>query len=112
MDLYVQPSHFEGVPNAVLEAMAVGLPVLATDVGGVPEVVTDGVTGSLVQPNNLHLLQEGICELIQRPKILLDMGRAGRTRVEELFSISAMVNEYEALFERVARNGKSPTVYA
>lgn len=98
-DLFVQPSLHEGLPNTVLEAMAAGLPVIATAVGGTPEVVLDGVTGLLVPPRDPHALAEAITRLLDLPDLRRRMGQAGRKRVERHFSIEETVRQTEALYE-------------
>ena len=101
MDVYVQPSHFEGVPNSVLEAMAAGLPVIATKVGGVPEIVADRETGFLVPLNDQESLTRAIESLVNDLEKGRQMGMRGRRRVTSLFSIENMAKEYEALYEEV-----------
>jgi len=101
VDIYVQPSKFEGVPNAVLEAMAAGLPVIATNVGGVPEIVEDGRTGILVEVDDEKTLARSIELLIEDPEKRRKMGSLGRKRVTSLFSIEKMVSEYEKLYEDI-----------
>ena len=101
MDIYVQPSHFEGVPNSVLEAMAAGLPVVATKVGGVPEIVKDGETGLLVPLNDQASLTRAMEFVIGDLEEGKHMGTCGRRRVASLFSVEKMVKEYETLYEKV-----------
>lgn len=112
MDVYVQPSHFEGVPNAVLEAMGCALPVVATDVGGVAEVVENGITGVLVPPDSSDALTSAIRNLVCRPEKMTRLGRAGYHRVCNRFSIEKMVSDYEQLFRRLTRRqaGNAPHV--
>jgi len=74
----VLPSYFEGIPNSLLESMAAGLPVVATRVGGVPEIVEDGVTGLLVPPGDTEALARAIALLTTDPSLRASMGRAGR----------------------------------
>ncbi len=81
-DLLVLPSHSEGRPNVVLEAMACGRPVIASRVGGVPELVTDGITGRLVAAGDSAELSEAIRDLMGDKDRLLAMGKAARERVE------------------------------
>ena len=78
--------HEGGAPVANLEAMAMGLPVVATRVGGIPEAVLDGITGLLVPPRDARALADAIAKLIRHPKICIQMGKMGRQRVEQLFS--------------------------
>jgi len=103
MNIYVQPSHFENVPNSILEAMAAGLPVIATDVGGIREVVVHKETGFLVEPDNERELVQSIDFLIRHPGKRREMGERGRKRVMSFFSIEKMVSEYEELYEQIMR---------
>ncbi len=93
MDLYVQPAHMEGLPIAVLEAMAMRKPVVATFVGGLPEVVEDGQTGYLVGPGDPGALAQASLKLLSEPGRGKDMGIQGRTRVEKSFTIETMMRE-------------------
>ena len=86
---------------AVLEAMAAGLPVVATAVGGTPEVVVDGVTGLLVPPRDPHALAEAILRLLRDPDLRKRMGGAGRERVAAHFSVEQMVQRTEKLYEHL-----------
>ncbi|MGH9329001.1 MAG: glycosyltransferase, partial [Vicinamibacterales bacterium] len=101
LDLYVQPSIVEGMPNAVLEAMATGLPVAATAVGGTPEAVVQERTGLLVPPSNPAVLAAALLRLVSEPEARHRFGAAGRARVVEMFSVERMVAETEALFEHL-----------
>jgi len=96
--LFVLPSRSEGIPLTVLEAMACGLPVVATRVGGLPEVVEDEVTGLLVPAADPTALAGAMIEIWGDPKRGDQMGRAGRQRAEECFGVGRMVAEYEALY--------------
>jgi len=105
-DLFVHPSHQEGFSNAILEAMAAGLPVIACDVGGNPEAVVDGETGRLVPPRCPGRLAEAMSELLGDEGKRRAMGEAGRRRAEERFSLGRMVAEVEAMYESlVPRKG-------
>jgi glycosyltransferase involved in cell wall biosynthesis len=97
IDVYAQSSVAEGLPNAVLEAMATGLPVVATAVGGTPEVVRSGETGLLVPADDPAALAEALSFLLVRPDVRAAMGAAGRARVESQFSVHTMVQETEGL---------------
>ncbi len=97
-DVFILPSQFEGLPMSVLEAMAAGKPVVATAVGGTPEVVVDGVTGFLVEPKRADQLAERLSRLIGDPELRLRMGAAGRARVMSHFSAEGMVRATEAIY--------------
>jgi len=101
LDLYVQSSVAEGIPNSVLEAMAVGLPVVATSVGGTPEIVVDGETGLLVPPGNPPALAEAMLTLLADRERVEAFGRAGRARVEAHFGEGLMLRRMEALLDRL-----------
>lgn len=94
-DLFVLPSSMESFGLVVAEAMACGLPVVSTRVGGIPEVVEEGVTGLLVPPDNPQALAEAITCLLNDPEKMWEMGRRGRERVAELFT-------WDKVGERVA----------
>lgn len=95
----VLPSRSEGLPNVVLEAMAVGVPVIATAVGGVPEVVVDGVTGLLVPAADPSVLAAAIERLLAEPALAARLGAAGRQLVVERFSMERMVRATEQLYQ-------------
>ena len=97
-DLFVLPSLWEGMPNAVLEAMAAGLPVVATRVDGTPEVVMHGVTGLLVPPGDAAGLADAIIRVLNDPDRRSSMGREGLRRVKEVFSTTQYVNGFTKLY--------------
>ncbi len=101
LDLLALPSLWEGMPNVALEAMAASLPVVATTVGGTPEVVVDGETGLLVPPRDPDALAKAILHLLGDPGLRLRMGQAGRERVEKHFAISETVRKTEALYQKL-----------
>lgn len=103
LDLLVAPSLWEGMPMVVLEAMAARLPVVATRVGGTPDVVADGETGLLVAPSDAMQLAQSIERLLVDPGLRQQMGRAGRARAEQNFSIEQNVAQTQALYERLVR---------
>ncbi len=88
----------EGLPNAVLESMAAGIPVVATAVGGAPEIVEDGVTGYLVPPETPTALADRVICLLKDPSRARRMGAAGRRKIEREFSIERMVDEFHGLY--------------
>lgn len=99
MDVFVLPSLSEGLPLSVLEALALEKPIVATNVGGVPEIMEDGVTGYLVPPRNPDVLSEKIRLVLRNPDMAAELGRAGRKRVEKAFSLKQMIQEYQLLYE-------------
>lgn len=102
LDLFVLCSDTEAFPVSILEAMAMRKPVISTDVGSVSEAVEHGATGLLVPPGDPESLAEAVRALVSSPDLRAQMGRAGRRRVEERFSVEAMVGQYEDLFAQVA----------
>lgn len=98
MDVFVLPSLAEGISNTVLEAMASGLPVIASDVGGNPELVDAGVTGFLVPPADTEAWADAMRRLATGDTAAR-MGQAARLRVEQEFSLDRMVGQYQALYE-------------
>ncbi len=100
-DVFANPSDFEGLPVAILEAMALERPVVATAVGGVPSVVTDSETGLLVPPGDPEALAEALARLLLDPVVAADLGAAGRKVVERDFGLEAMVRMFEAMYEEV-----------
>jgi glycosyltransferase involved in cell wall biosynthesis len=101
LDVYVQPSYTEGISLTMLEACACALPVVATKVGGNPEIVVDGQTGRLVPPRDPSALAAGILEHLGNARAAHAMGRSARQRVVELFSLDRMVHDYLALYDEV-----------
>ncbi|MCI0416245.1 glycosyltransferase [bacterium] len=101
MDIYLNSSIFEGLPISLLEAMSMKLPVVATCVGGVPEVVVDGKTGFLVPPRNPETLAEKVSFLLSNDQLRHQFGLAGRALVEEHFSMQRMTQQLEELYLRV-----------
>ncbi len=105
-DLYVHPSTEEGFSNAILEAMAAGRPTVACDVGGNPEAVLDGVTGSLVPPREPDRLAEAVLFLLERPDARARMGVEARRRAQEHFSLAEMVVKIRGLYETLVSPGR------
>lgn len=101
INLFVMASNWEGLPIAVLEAMASGLPVVATNVGGLAEVVQHGQSGFLVPPGQPRVLAERINYLLENREVCAEMGKKGRRRVEALFSSQRMITELESTYQRL-----------
>jgi glycosyltransferase involved in cell wall biosynthesis len=91
----------EGLGTSVLDAMAFGLPVVATEAGGIPEAVLDGVTGRVITPRRPDLLAEALIELLVRPERREEFGRAARRRYERRFSDARMVEETLRVYEEL-----------
>lgn len=106
-DIFVLPSVWEPFGLVIAEAMACGKPVIATRVGGIPEIVVDGVTGLLVPPADAESLANAMLKLIRDLELRRNLGRAGRDRFLELFSARTMAAKYEALYERLISGGRS-----
>ena len=97
-DIAVLASTWEGLPGSLMEAMAAGLPVVATDVPGTRELVSDGETGFLVPVKSPSALAERLATLVTSSALRLRMGRAARTRMEKNYSVAQMVEAYERLY--------------
>jgi glycosyltransferase involved in cell wall biosynthesis len=97
-DIFVLPSRSEAFPNAVLEAMAAGLPVVASGVGGILELVDDGRTGLLVPPDDPAALADRLCGLMANPSLGATLGGAARAEVEEHYSFDRMVSAFDRLY--------------
>ena len=103
LDALVVSSQYEGCCRVILEAMAMGKPVVATDSGGTPELVVDGETGRLVPPSDPDRLAEAIVGIIRDPDMARAMGLRGRRRVEEQFSLERMVAQTDSLYRALCR---------
>jgi glycosyltransferase involved in cell wall biosynthesis len=101
LDVSVLPSLSEGLSNVLLESMAAGIPVVATRVGGNPEVVADGVTGFLVPTRDSGALVDAVARLLENRALAAAFGEAGRKRAEREFSVSRLVAETENLYRRL-----------
>ena len=104
IDCFVLPSLAEGISNTILEAMASGLPVIATDVGGSGELVERGSTGTLVPAGDVEALADEMVALARQPDKARTKGCAGRSAVEQKFSMTAMVRQYQGLYDRCVKD--------
>lgn len=107
LDVAVLPSWTEGLPVILLEALAAGVPVVATAVGGIPEVIADGVVGYLVPPGQPQLLAERIGGLLRDDERRRSMGRQGQERVRRDFTVARQAESYRHLFEALMRRSES-----
>ena len=98
-DLFILSSLNEGISNTVLEAMATGIPVIATNVGGNPELVDDGETGFLVPASDPRTLALVIERYLHDPEMIKRHGRNGREKAEQQYSLHAMVDRYLATYD-------------
>jgi len=100
-DIFVLSSNWEGLPRSIIEAMMAGLPVVATKVGGIPELVEDGVTGFLVPPKDPRALAEALQKLIENPDLRRRMGEAGRKKALREFTLDRMLHETERVYREI-----------
>lgn len=108
MEVFVLPSSSrEGLGIAIIEAMAAEKPVVATDIGGIPEAVKKGETGFLVPPGDPGALAKVIIELLQNPEKAKEMGKKGRARFKEKFTRKKMLSEIDALYQSSISQRKS-----
>jgi glycosyltransferase involved in cell wall biosynthesis len=107
MDILIQPSEIEAGPLVPLESMACGKPVIATDVGGLPEYLEHGRTAIIVPPRDPHAIARAAISLLQDRKKLLRMGELGRERVSRLFDVRQKVSEIEKIYELINENKKN-----
>ena len=110
VDVFVLPSLTEGTPNAIIEAMAHGKPIIANAVGGVPDLVTEDV-GILVPPNDSHALAAAMSQMSLDAQMRQRMGAAARLKYEQLFTPEAvmpvLLDFYEQLIDRHSANARS-----
>lgn len=102
--VFALPSIAEGTPGCILEAMATGLPVVATRVGGVPDVVCDGVTGLLVPSQDADAMAAALMRYCVDPELAAQHGAAARERVEQKFAMDSMVTAYTDMYDELCKN--------
>ena len=107
LDIFILPSQAEGISNTLLEAMASGLPVIATEVGGNPELVADGVTGRLVPQQNPEALASALLGYLDHPETIRSHGQAGLARIHESFSLESMVAQYLDVYDGLLASASS-----
>lgn len=107
LDVVVLPSSWEGLPSSILEAMALRKPVIASAVGGIPEIVVHEQTGLLISPQNPRQLADALLRLLSSPDMAVRMGQTGYERVKAAFSLDAMVAKTEAIYaELLCQKGR------
>jgi glycosyltransferase involved in cell wall biosynthesis len=107
IDIFVHPSLSEGLPNAVMEAMACGCAVAASRVGGCPELIEDGVHGLLFRPGDLGGMMAALRVLIEQPELRRKMADAASARIREQFSIAASAGRMSDIYERLLKRERS-----
>jgi glycosyltransferase involved in cell wall biosynthesis len=107
IDISVLPSLSEGLSNSLLEAMAAGVPVIATKVGGTPELVEDGATGLLVAPRNAAALGQAMTLLLDHPATARRIGDAARRDVTARFSVDKMVRDTQSLYVKLLGSSRA-----
>ncbi|HQW21185.1 MAG TPA: TIGR03088 family PEP-CTERM/XrtA system glycosyltransferase [Rhodocyclaceae bacterium] len=104
LDGFVLPSLAEGISNTILEAMASGLPVIATNVGGNADIVTAGSTGEIVPSADPEAMAQQIILFATQPDLAKNMGNTGRSTIEQRFSMEAMVTAYEGVYDKLLQH--------
>ena len=112
LDCFALPSLAEGISNTILEAMACGLPVVATRVGGNPELMEDGMTGRLVPQANAEAMAGALFHYYDDPVLARRHGRAGRQLVLQRFSLDRMVSDYLSLYDGLLAGRKDRAEHA
>lgn len=105
-DIFVLPSHNEGLPVAILEAMGAGLPVVTTPVGAIPELVIPEQTGVLVPPGDSSALAEALARLVKNPELRIELGRMARERISRHFRIEVTAERFVNIYRTLASVGR------
>lgn len=101
-DMFLLPSHWEGCPAALLEAMAMGLPCIATKAGGIPEIITNGKNGVLIPPAEPSAIAEAILHLAEKPHEARALAASAQKTFFQMFTLNRMVSEYENVYEELS----------
>lgn len=100
-DIYILPSYNEGIPVSVIEAMAAGLPVVSTNVGGIPDAVSDNINGYLIEAGDITALTEKVTHLLEYTKIRNQMGISNRKKAMEMFDIKKIIPQLLEIYNSV-----------
>jgi len=100
-DIFVLPSYNEGLPMSILEAGSFGLPVISTPVGGIPEVIEDGVNGYLIEPGDIEALKDRLLLLANGPELREKMGKNLKILIGEKFNEKKMVNQINFIYQEL-----------
>ncbi|MFQ5707897.1 MAG: glycosyltransferase family 4 protein [bacterium] len=109
LDVFVLTSLWEGLGRSLTEAMYTGRPIVATDVEGVPELVKNGKTGILVQPQDVHSIAQGILELLSDRELSRQLGQAAKQKISDEFDAEHMVTDLEEVYRQVLDSKKNKT---
>jgi glycogen(starch) synthase len=101
--MVIMPSRWEGFPSVALQAAMMGRPIVGTRVGGLPDIVAHRKTGFIVDPEDTKALGEAVISLLENPELAVEMGKAGRHRVQKLFSWEQCVDRYDALYRQLTK---------
>lgn len=104
-DIYILPSYNEGLPMSLLEAMSWEVPVISTNVGGIPELIRNNLDGFVVEPGDVQALIDVLLRLIKSSALRLDMGKSARSRVEEQFSDLVVIPQLEQIYAKLLVKG-------
>ncbi|MBN1587680.1 MAG: glycosyltransferase, partial [Candidatus Omnitrophica bacterium] len=107
LDIAALPSHSEGLGRVLIEAMVLNKPCVGTRIGGIPDVIEEGVTGLLVPKSDPQALAEALDRLLSDPGLAQRMGEAGHKRVEQIFETSRVVRGLEKIYEQMLEEARS-----
>lgn len=107
-DLFVFPSHREGLPYAVLEAMEAGIPVVASDVGAIPEMIRDGTDGVIIPARDADALTAAVRRVVENPALATSLARSARHRVAARYSLESVWSTWTDVYRSLADNGRAP----
>lgn len=100
-DIYILPSYYEGLPMSILEAASYGLPIISTPVGGIPEVVEDGLNGFLINPGDIETMTERLLTLILSPELRSRMGQCAHNKIKTKFDVNTIVKQLDSIYQEL-----------